>query len=57
MNLSLEVNAEIHVSEETAAKALFLLNCYLKETPRNSPPTITKCSGGVGYVDYYRIEL
>ena len=57
MNLSLEVNAEIHVSEETAAKALFLLNCYLKETPRNTPPTITKCSGGVGYVDYYRIEL
>lgn len=57
MNLMLEVNAEIHVSEETATKALFLLNCYLKETRRSSPPTITKCSGGVDCVDYYRIEL
>ena len=57
MDLTIEVNAEIHVSEDTAKKALFLLNCYLKETRRNSPPTITTCSGGVGYVDYYRIEL
>ncbi len=56
-DLTIEVNTEIRVSEETAKKALFLLNCYLEETPRNSPPTITKCSGGVGCVDYYRIEL
>lgn len=57
MDLTFEVNAEIHVTEDTAAKALFLLNCYLKETRRNSPPIVKTCSGGVGCVDYYRIEL